>query len=154
MFNIEMMYDAATGRIAIVEVNPRMCGQFADLYEKVDGTNGYEVALALAVGESPVIERRAGRYRAAASYPLRIFAPMEVVKTPGEREMANAHELFPGTLLWNECREGDALSDFESVEDGRSARYGVVNLGAPDKESLMERRERVLQCLDYRFRPL
>ena len=41
MFNIEMMYDAATDRIGIIEINPRMASQFADLYEKVDGTNSY-----------------------------------------------------------------------------------------------------------------
>ena len=154
MFNIEMMYDAATGRIAIVEVNPRMCGQFADLYEKVDGVDGYEVALALAVGEPPRLRRREGDYGAAASFPLRIFAPMHVTKAPGAREIAEARSRFPGTLIWTECRTGDDLSDFESAEDGRSARYGVVNLGAPDRRQLLERREEVVRCLDYRFRPL
>ena len=39
MFNIEMMYDADADRIGIIEINPRMASQFADLYEKVDGTN-------------------------------------------------------------------------------------------------------------------
>ncbi len=51
LFNIEMMYDLRRDRVFIVEVNPRMCGQFADLYENVDGRSGYDVALALAVGE-------------------------------------------------------------------------------------------------------
>ena len=50
MFNIEMMYDAREDRIAIIEINPRMASQFADLYEKVDGTNAYEVLLDLGMG--------------------------------------------------------------------------------------------------------
>ena len=50
MFNVEMMYDARDDRIAIIEINPRMASQFADLYEKVDGTNAYEVLLDLGIG--------------------------------------------------------------------------------------------------------
>ena len=50
LFNIEMMYDADTGRIFIIEINPRMASQFADLYEKVDGTSSYQVLLDIARG--------------------------------------------------------------------------------------------------------
>ena len=53
MFNIEMMYDARDDRIAVIEINPRMASQFADLYEKVDGTNAYEVLLDLGIGVGP-----------------------------------------------------------------------------------------------------
>lgn len=35
-FNIEFLYDSANDRLGIVEINPRMASQFADLYEKVD----------------------------------------------------------------------------------------------------------------------
>src|SRR5205085_1042804 len=101
----------------IIEVNPRMCGQFADLYEKVDGTNGYEVALALAAGERPVRRLSAGSHRVAASVPLRVFAPTHVMRTPGIVDCAAAERLFPGTLVWVECEPGQDLADFESVED-------------------------------------
>src|SRR6185295_3088721 len=37
LFNIEMFYNPETGLIQIIEINPRMVGQFADLMEKVDG---------------------------------------------------------------------------------------------------------------------
>ena len=68
LFNVEMMYDVRRDRVFIIEVNPRMCGQFADLYEKVDGRSGYDVALALAVGERPR-ERRRTPLRVASSFP-------------------------------------------------------------------------------------
>jgi len=45
LFNVEMMYDEDKDTIHIVEVNPRMCPQFADLMEKVNGINTYEIAL-------------------------------------------------------------------------------------------------------------
>ena len=59
MFNVEMMYDAREDRIAIIEINPRMASQFADLYEKVDGTNSYEVLLDLGCGVRAVAETAA-----------------------------------------------------------------------------------------------
>jgi biotin carboxylase len=40
MWNIEWFHDAAADRDWIIEINARMCGQFSDLYEKVDGASG------------------------------------------------------------------------------------------------------------------
>ncbi len=154
LFNIEMTYDPRRDRIFIVEVNPRMCGQFADLYEKVDGTNGYEVAVALALGDSPAVRKGRGRYRCASSFPLRIFEPSRVVKAPSAEDVATAEQLYEGTLIWPECSLNDALDDFETLEDGKSARFGVVNLGAPDRESVERRFEEIRRTLDYRFEPV
>src|SRR5262249_33699977 len=49
-FNMEFMYDVDTDALRIIEINPRMSSQFADLFEKVDGTNSYSVMLDLALG--------------------------------------------------------------------------------------------------------
>jgi hypothetical protein len=154
LFNIEMMYDLRRDRIFIVEVNPRMCGQFADLYEKVDGRSGYDVALALALGEAPP-ERRAGTsYRVASSFPLRIFEPARVVDAPSAETIAEIEGRFEGTRVWPEASTGDRLEDFESLEDGRSFRYAVLNLGAADRDSLFLKFEEVKRALGYRFEPL
>jgi hypothetical protein len=154
MFNVELMYDPATGRLGIVEVNPRMCGQFADLYAKVDGTNGYEVMLALALGERPSIRRAAGPYAVAASYPLRIFEPARVERAPTAEDVRAAEALFPGTLVWIECETGQLLTDFRSIEDGSSIRYAVVNLGAPDRAALEVRLDAVRGVLGFAFVPV
>src|SRR6185503_17395477 len=37
MFNVEMRLDAASGAIRVIEINPRVAGQFYDLFERVDG---------------------------------------------------------------------------------------------------------------------
>ena len=84
MFNIEMMYDAREDRIAVIEINPRMASQFADLYEKVDGTNSYEVLLDLGMGIAPTPKRRQGKYRFAASCVLRTFEDGVVAALPCE----------------------------------------------------------------------
>jgi biotin carboxylase len=73
LFNIEMMYDPESDVISIIEINPRMASQFADLYEKVDGTNSYAVLLDIALGRAPQFTRRQGRYAFASSIVLRSF---------------------------------------------------------------------------------
>ena len=154
LFNIEMIWDPASGRIAIIEVNPRMCGQFADLYEKVDGTNGYEVALALAAGERPVVRRGEGAFAAAASWPLRTFQPVLVMAAPTEERVAAVSREYPGSLIWSECEAGWRLGDFDRYEDGFSCRYGVINVGGADRTMLERLRDEMVADLAYRFEPL
>jgi hypothetical protein len=149
-----MTWSPDTDRVAIVEVNPRICGQFADLYQKVDGTNGYEMALALCLGERPRLRRGAGRYRAAASFPLRVFEPVRVDRGPGLEQLAAAEARFPETLVWTECAPGDVLAHFEADEDGASHRYAVVNLGGDDRDDLAARLEAVRGALDYAMSPV
>lgn len=153
-FNLELMWDPGSGRISIVEINPRMCGQFSDLYAKVDGVAGYQIALELAAGERPAPGRRTGRCAVAASVPLRVFEPVRVVRAPAAADLAAAEALYLGTRVWTECAEGDELSDFDRWEDGKSCRYGVINLGASDRAALLEGVERVRERLGYRFEPL
>ncbi len=153
-FNIEMIYDEATDRLGIIEVNPRICGQFADLYQKVDGTSTYELALALAVGQPPALQRGAGQYAAASSYPLRIFQPMRVINAPDDRRVAEIQTAFAGTLVWLECTAGQALADFESLEDGTSYRYGIVNLGGDSPADVQTRFNRIVDELGFRMEPV
>ena len=153
-FNIEMTWDPEHDRIAIVEVNPRLCGQFADLYQKVDGSNGYAIALALARGETPKPVRGAGRYRLASSHPLRVLERVRVRRAPTPADLAAAAALYPETLVWSECAGGDALADFARGEDGASFRYGIVNLGADTPAQRAERIDAVSARLGYEFEPL
>ncbi len=154
MFNVELIHDPATDAVHVIEVNPRMCGQFADLYAKVDGVHGYRIALALARGERPLVARRSGPCGAAASVPLRTFRPVRVGREPGAAELEALERAFPGTLVWPECRAGTVLADFDAGEDGASARYAVVNAGAADRAALDARLAQVLGRLDFGLEPL
>jgi biotin carboxylase len=149
LFNVELTWDEATDRIGIVELNPRMCGQFADLHDKVAGRHGYRVALDLACGRAP-LPARAGTHAFAASYPLRVFEPVRVLAAPDDADVEAAQALFPGTLVWNEVRTGDVLADF-AREDGHSHRYAVVNVGASSAAEAAARRDAVVARLGYRF---
>lgn len=154
MFNVELFWDPATGRISVIEVNTRMCGQFADLYEKVLGTSGYEVACALATGERPRVLRDAGAYRVAASVPLRTFKPVRVTRGPSQDDVRAAEALFAGTRIWTLARQGDVLDEFERHEDGASHLYAVINLGADDATDLAQRLAQVEARLGYVLEPL
>lgn len=154
LWNIEMTWDPDSDHVAIIEVNPRLCGQFADLYQKVDGTSGYEVALDLALGQRPRLRRGEGRHAAAASFPLRIFEPCRVRDAPDARAIAVAEAAEPGALVWSECAPGDALADFTSGEDGASHRYAVVNLGGASRDDLDARLAAIVARLGFRMEPL
>jgi len=127
LFNIEMMYDRETGQISIIEINPRMASQFADLYEKVDGTNAYEVLLDIGTGVRPSPKRREGRYPFAASCVLRTFEDYVVAALPCEDKLAELEYLYPNVRLEIHATAGRKLSD--EFQDGTSFRYGIVSLG-------------------------
>ncbi len=154
LFNIEMIHDPGTGSVHIIEINPRISGQFGDLYQKVDGTNTYEIALALAAGERPRMRRRKGIAGVACSRPLRIYEPVVVARAPDAERRRAVEEEFPGTIVWLECAEGDKLANFERMEDGQSCRYAIVNTGAPDRPSLLARLDAIRDRLGFEMRPL
>ncbi len=154
LFNAELVFDAERDRISIVEVNPRMCGQFADLYAKVDGTSGYALACALAAGERPRVLRGAGPFAMGASVPLRAFARSLVRRVPTGEEVRAVEADFPGTRIWIECREGEELLRASDVEDGASQRYGVVNLGASSRAELLAKARAIEARLRIQLEPL
>lgn len=154
LFNVEMIHDPETDSIHVIEINPRICGQFGDLYAKVDGTNAYEIALALAAGEQPVLRRGAGTCALASSFPLRVFEPVRVAHAPSADEVRATEAEFPGALVFNEIATGQELAEFESVEDGSSARYAVLNAGASSRAELDALAAAVQERLGYRFEAL
>ena len=159
LFNAELVYSAAGGtamaeRIGLIEVNPRLCGQFGDLYEKVDGTNGFELALALACGREAHVQRGAGRFAAAASLPLRLFGSARVLRAPDASRLRATEAEHPGTLVWSECQEGDEFRVAPDVEDGHSVRYAVVNSGGSNRSDIQEKLAQTMQSLDFEFTPL
>ena len=154
LFNMELVVDPASGALSILEINPRICGQFGDLYRKVSGTSSFEVQLALAAGERPEFRRFAGPFAVAASCPLRTFAPVRVLRTPTAADLAALTALYPDVLVWVECEQGQELADFETAEDGSSARYAVIDLGAQDAGALERKLREVRERLDLRLEPL
>lgn len=135
LFNIEMMYDEETDSLSIIEINPRMASQFADLYEKVDGTSSYTVLLDIARGKTPRFMRRQGRYGFAASCVLRSFEDYLVAAVPSEEDLGRLARLYPDVRVELHATVGRKLSD--ELQDGKSYRYGIVNLGGRDRADVL-----------------
>jgi hypothetical protein len=148
-FNVELFYDRERDAIHIIEVNPRMSYQFADLYEKVDGTNTYDIQLRLATGEPADLRSRSGKYGAAASFVLRRFSDAKVVAVPTAERIAEVVARFPGTVVTVLAKPGDRLSDHD--QDVGSYRYGIVNMGAATREQLFADWAEVEELLAFSF---
>lgn len=154
LFNMELVVDERDGRLWILEINPRICGQFGDLYAKVHGTSSYLVQLALAAGERPAFRRGAGAHRLAASFPLRTFEPVHVRRVPDEGQFAAVRARHPDALVWVEVAPGEEYADLDTAEDGRSVRYAVLNLGARDAADLERRSREALGQLGFDLAPI
>jgi hypothetical protein len=144
-----MFHDPEKDRVSVIEVNPRMSYQFADLYERVDGMNTYEAQLALAVGRPAPWRARAGRDGAAASFVMRRFSDARVERVPSAGEIAEVQRRFPGTIVQVLCAPGELLSHHD--QDVGSFRYAIINMGAATHEQLMADYAQVERMLTFRF---
>jgi len=145
LFNMEFFYDAATGALKVIEFNPRLASQLADLYLRVDGVDVHAISLALACGDDPTsLARVRPRGGAAASFVFRSFG----LRAPREPDAAKRG--------WLRARHPDAiLMTFPKGRRARardlkwlqSYRYAVLNLHGDDEADLRARYERV--CREF-----
>jgi biotin carboxylase len=147
-FNVEMFWEAKRDRLWIIEVNPRLSYQFADLYEKVDGTSSYDVLLDLTLGREPVFRRGAGRHAFASSFVLRAFPGDRLPPPPTEAAVGAFAEQHPDMRLRIYARKG-SLVEAEMRATG-SYCYGVLNVGAPSQSDLFAAHEDARERLRFR----
>ena len=148
-FNIEFMVGMDMGTAHIIEVNPRLASQFADLYEKVDGTNSYRMLLDIAIGKAPARTKEAGRHRMAASCALRRFKDAYVSELPSDRYIEHLLSRHPDLRIEVLANRGQWLS--ESMQDGRSFRYAVINIGGSDRAEILRILDECIAELKFEF---
>jgi hypothetical protein len=74
-----------------------------------------------------------------------------VVFAPDDDAVDRIAKAHPGTLIWSEVETGMALTDFETYEDGKSARFAVINLGAASRSGLLDKVEALHRELGFVF---
>ena len=148
-FNIEMFYDDKTDAIRVIEINPRLSYQFADLYENVDGTNTYDVLIDLTLGRRPTFEKGAGKYKFASSFVLRTFEGKKFVDVPGENDIAAFAKQYDDARLRIYGRRGQSLAG--EMRAMGSYRYGIINVGAGSLLDLFAIYNDALEKLPFRF---
>ena len=148
-FNIEMFYDDKTDAIRVIEINPRLSYQFADLYENVDRTNTYDVLIDLTLGRRPNFEKGAGRYKFASSFVLRTFQGKKFLDVPGERDIEAFAKQYDDARLRIYGRRGQSLAG--EMRAMGSYRYGIINVGAGSLLDLFAIYNDALEKLPFRF---
>ncbi len=138
LFNREFFHDAATGKLTVIEFNPRMASQFSDLYLRVDGIDLHRVALELAHGRDPARQPRAAPTAGvAASFVYRSFDPAARPPMPSPAQQGELARQFADAMLF--CfpkTAGQIARDFKWLS---SYRYGILHLGGRDPAELAER---------------
>ena len=152
IFNMEFFYDAATDQLKVIEFNPRMASQFADLYLRVDGVDLYAMAMALAQGQDPWgLKTVAPTAGAASSFVYRNFDPNlrdeDLPQMPQPAALQKLQSEFSGYLLLQFPKSGHSMArDFKWLG---SYRYGILHLGGKDANDLRARCERASQILNW-----
>jgi biotin carboxylase len=147
-FNLEFFHDPVSGRLSVIECNPRLASQFGDLYRRVLGLDAHAMAVALACGEDPLaLPRSEPSAGAAASLVYRALHADAVPPPPGHEARAAFGRQHPDGLLFSMPKHGHARErDFKWTG---SHRYGIVHLGARDREQLRELAERASKLLGW-----
>ena len=147
LFNMEFFYDASTGKLTVIEFNPRMAAQFSDLYLRVDGIDLHRVALELAHGLDPaLLPQSVPTAGMATSLVYRVFDR----RPPPMPATARQHEFqqrFPDALLFMFPKpRGSMARDFKWLG---SYRYGIVHLGGRDSTELRAHCEEASRILGW-----
>jgi biotin carboxylase len=154
LFNMEFFYDADSKQLKVIEFNPRMASQFADLYRRVDGVNLHAMALELAHGRDPwalpCAEATSG---CASSFVYRVFdprashLPQRIPAMPTSPQVKSLQAQFPDHLFLQFPKAGHSLArDFKWLG---SYRYGILHLGGHDAHDLQERCQRASGILGW-----
>ncbi len=148
MFNMEFFYDTASGRLSVIEFNPRLASQFSDLYRRVHGIDPHAMSLALALGQDPALLPRApSTAGAAASLVYRAFTPGAAPAMPSAGQQSALRRRFPDTMLFMYPKSGHSLArDFKWLG---SHRYGIVHLDGRDEHHLRQRAEQASALLGW-----
>ncbi len=145
LFNVELLWQPKTDSLWIVEVNPRMAAQFADLYARVEGRSLWDIQLALALGE-PIPVRKQGEFGAAASFVFREFGQARK-KAPDQASLAWLRNCYPDAELFLDLKDGRARRREQRWVG--SYRYALLHMGGRDHDDLLHRHARALEHLDF-----
>jgi hypothetical protein len=147
-----MRIDPASGQPKLIEINPRAAGQFYDLFERVDGYNLFDALLALHCGEEPVIRRREGRQKHAASFVLRDLNGRGLSRWPSSRDIESLASRHPeGHVMVYRKRGADLAREMKWLG---SYRYCVFNAGGVTPDEMFASFERLVRDIDFHPMPV
>ena len=153
-FNMEFFYDAETDKLSVIEFNPRMASQFADLYMRVEGIDLYAMAFELAHGRDPwLLPRLAPTAQVATSAVYRVFDSAQptlqqtIPAMPTDEQLTALKTQFPEHVLLRFPKtSGSTARDFKWLG---SYRYGILHLGGQSDADLQSRLQEASSLLGW-----
>ncbi|RRQ21739.1 ATP-grasp domain-containing protein [Thiohalobacter thiocyanaticus] len=152
-YNVEYFYQPNSGRIGLLEINPRLSQSHSDMFEKVDGASNFQIMVELALGREPDFPLRQGKYGCAAKFHVRVFEDGIATHVPDRREVEAIERQFPGTLIEIRIKPGMRLSDLIE-QDSYSYDIAHIHAGAENQKALLEKYNRILEALNFEFAPV
>lgn len=153
-FNIEFFHDPQTGRISLLEINPRISKSHCPLFHLVEGASHLEVMLDVALGIPPDYPRGDGAYPMATKFMVRHYAGDALMRrVPRPEEIEAMQRVIDGVSVVVWVKEGNRLSDFAD-SDSYSFEYANIFIGGESEEDLQEKHHRCLAMLPFEFEPL
>ncbi|WP_110687957.1 ATP-grasp domain-containing protein [Salinicola aestuarinus] len=150
-FNVEFFWDEVQNRIWLLEINTRISQSHCDIFEKVDGVSHQQVTVDLALGRSPDMPHREGKFPVAGKFFYRVFFGDAVVsRVPSEEELATLCHEFPGTVIDLQVTAGQRLSTL-TEQDSYSYALAYVWMGAADSEALEANYRQLAERLQFEF---
>jgi hypothetical protein len=141
-FNLEFFIHPESGELKLIEVNPRLAAQLAQLYEWVLGIDTYELGFALALNR-PLPLRHVPRFGAAASFVWRSFDTRSCPRIPNRADLDWLATEYPEARLELYPKKGGSLQ--RDLKWLGSHRWAVLNLPGRDEADLRQRYDRICQ---------
>jgi hypothetical protein len=147
-FNMEFFYDQSTDRLTVIEINPRLGSQLADLYHRTQGIDVYRMVLAMGMGQDPaLVPLQNTQCNAAASFVFRTFGNEPIPPAPSAQQLAWLKNFDPQALFMNFAK--DAIGIRREMKWLGSHRYATLNMAARDESTLHEKHREV--CRQFRW---
>ncbi|GGR92980.1 hypothetical protein GCM10010252_34560 [Streptomyces aureoverticillatus] len=150
-FCIEYFCDMDSGRIGLLEVNPRHSQSHAELFEQVDGVPNHNRLISIALGEDPRLPHGQGPYAIAAKWFLRRFADGRVTHRADDEALERLCAEIPGVKVIPLVDADTRLSDLPQATDSYSYELAHVYTAAADERELRDKYTRAVAALDFRF---
>jgi hypothetical protein len=153
-FNIEFFHDPETGRISLLEINPRISKSHCPLFSFVEGASHQEIMIDLALGKKPEYPHGKGRYPMATKFMVRRYSGDAIVRrVPRREEIEALQKEVDGILAVVWVKEGDRLSSFKDT-DSYSFEYANIFVGGRSEEELLEKYQHCKKRLPFEFESL
>lgn len=153
-FNIEFFHNPETGRISLLEINPRISKSHCPLFYFVEGASHQEVMVDLGLGCKPEYPQGKGRYSMATKFMVRRYSGDAIVRrVPSRDEIEALQKDVDGVLVVVWVKEGDRLSNVTDT-DSYSFEYANIFIGGESEEELVGKYQQCMKRLPFEFESL